>query len=325
MTSIGTGYDLSASQFSPDGRVFQIEYAGKAVENSGTAVAIRGKDGVVFAVEKIVTSKLYEKGANRRIFNIDTHIGMAAAGLVTDARQLASIARDEVRIFLTQQRIPPFSAGEQLPAGLRLLGADLSADPARVQLHARLHPLQQRPALRHHRHARLLDPGEGEDLHHRLTYSPSDTPINIDKLIAIDLFSYQGAELYCLEPSGVSYGYWGCAAGKAKSNAKTELEKINIQEKTCEELVKEAAKIIYMVHDEVKDKMFELELSWVGEFTAGVHKRVPDTVSWEIGRRIVVTEILCRFTRRQRSSLSRPWRRTVTTLTRICHELFTCD
>ena len=98
MTSIGTGYDLSASQFSPDGRVFQIEYAGKAVENSGTAVAIRGKDGVVFAVEKIVTSKLYEKGANRRIFNIDTHIGMAAAGLVTDARQLASIARDEVSL-----------------------------------------------------------------------------------------------------------------------------------------------------------------------------------------------------------------------------------
>ena len=97
-------------------------------------------------------------------------------------------------------------------------------------------------------------------------------------MIAIDLFSYQGAELYCLEPSGVSYGYWGCAAGKAKSNAKTELEKINIQEKTCEELVKEAAKIIYMVHDEVKDKMFELELSWVGEFTNGVHKRVPDNV-----------------------------------------------
>ena len=61
MSSIGTGYDLSASQFSPDGRVFQIEYANKAVENSGTAVGIRGKDGVVFAVEKIVTSKLYEK------------------------------------------------------------------------------------------------------------------------------------------------------------------------------------------------------------------------------------------------------------------------
>ena len=94
--------------------------------------------------------------------------------------------------------------------------------------------------------------------------------------------------MYCLEPSGVSYGYWGCAAGKAKSNAKTELEKINIQEKTCEELVKEAAKIIYMVHDEVKDKMFELELSWVGEFTNGVHKRVPDNVRLD---QVIITKI----------------------------------
>ena len=48
---------------------------------------------MVFACEKIVTSKLYEAGANRRITNIDTHVGMAAAGLVTDARQLAEIAR----------------------------------------------------------------------------------------------------------------------------------------------------------------------------------------------------------------------------------------
>ena len=43
-----------------------------------TAVAIRGKDGVVFAVEKLVQSKLYEKGANKRIFNIDRHVGMVS-------------------------------------------------------------------------------------------------------------------------------------------------------------------------------------------------------------------------------------------------------
>jgi 20S proteasome subunit alpha 7 len=35
---------------------------------------------------------------------------------------------------------------------------------------------------------------------------------------------------------------------------------------------------IYMVHDEVKDKSFELELSWVGEHTNGIHQRVPDDV-----------------------------------------------
>ena len=93
--------------------------------------------------------------------------------------------------------------------------------------------------------------------------------------------SMRRAELHCLVPSGTSYGYWGCAAGKAKSNAETELEKIKIREMTCTELVKEAAKIIYMVHDEVKDKMFELELSWVGEFTNGVHQKVPDIVHLE--------------------------------------------
>ncbi len=41
-----------------------------------TAVGIRCKDGVVFGVEKLVLSKLYEEGANKRIFNIDRHVGM---------------------------------------------------------------------------------------------------------------------------------------------------------------------------------------------------------------------------------------------------------
>merc|ERR1719208_429136 len=88
----------------------------------------------------------------------------------------------------------------------------------------------------------------------------------------------KGAELYCLDPSGISYGYWGCAAGKAKSNAKTEIEKLEMKYMLCKDLIKEAAKIIYLVHDEVKDKMFELELSWVTKETGGKHVRVPKDV-----------------------------------------------
>lgn len=99
MTSIGTGYDLYTSQFSPDGRVFQIDYAGKAVENSGTAIALKGKDGVVFAVEKIVDSKLYEKSANKRIFKIDRHIGMAVSGLLADGRALVDRAANEAASY----------------------------------------------------------------------------------------------------------------------------------------------------------------------------------------------------------------------------------
>lgn len=57
----------------------------------------------------------------------------------------------------------------------------------------------------------------------------------------------KGSELFCLEPSGVHFGYWGCTAGKASQAAKTEVEKLKTKEMSCKELLKEAAKIIYQV------------------------------------------------------------------------------
>lgn len=71
-----------------------------------TAVGIRGKDGVVLAVEKLVTSKLLEYGANKRIFNIDKHIGMCIAGLLADARAVVEIAREEAVNYRNQYRSP---------------------------------------------------------------------------------------------------------------------------------------------------------------------------------------------------------------------------
>jgi 20S proteasome subunit alpha 7 len=54
----------------------QVEYAVKAVENGGTAVGIRCKDGVVLALEKLVTSKLLKPGANKRIATVDRNMGI---------------------------------------------------------------------------------------------------------------------------------------------------------------------------------------------------------------------------------------------------------
>mmetsp|Transcript_25067 Transcript_25067/g.54743 ORF Transcript_25067/g.54743 Transcript_25067/m.54743 type:complete len:250 (+) Transcript_25067:87-836(+) len=95
MSSIGTGYDQSTTTFSPDGRVFQVEYASKAVDNSGTAIGVRCKDGVVMGVEKNKLSKMMVEGSNRRIFNVDKHSGMAISGLMADARQVVNHARKE--------------------------------------------------------------------------------------------------------------------------------------------------------------------------------------------------------------------------------------
>jgi len=95
MSATGAGYDLSTTTFSPDGRVFQVEYASKAVEKSGTAIGIRCKDGVVLGVEKTITSKMLVRSSNRRIHTVDLHAGLALSGLAADARQIVNRARYE--------------------------------------------------------------------------------------------------------------------------------------------------------------------------------------------------------------------------------------
>ena len=115
MSSIGTGYDQSTTTYSPDGRVFQIEYAAKAVDNSGTAVGIRCKDGVVMGVEKPKLSKMLVEGSNRRIFTVDKHSGMCVSGLMADARQVVTYAREEAAAYLVRASRPPYPDPLPLP------------------------------------------------------------------------------------------------------------------------------------------------------------------------------------------------------------------
>ena len=100
MSSIGTGYDQSTTTFSPDGRVFQVEYATKAVDISSTAVGIRCKDGVVMCVEKPKLSKMLVEGTNRRIMTVDKHSGICISGMIADARQIVNYGRREATGYL---------------------------------------------------------------------------------------------------------------------------------------------------------------------------------------------------------------------------------
>lgn len=99
MSSTGSGYDSSCGTFSPDGRIFQVEYAQKAVENSGTAIGIKCSDGIVIAVGKSQASKMLVAGSNRRIFGIDAHAGIAVTGYAADGRQLVNRAREEAQSY----------------------------------------------------------------------------------------------------------------------------------------------------------------------------------------------------------------------------------
>jgi len=228
MSATGAGYDLSPTTFSPDGRVFQVEYAGKAVEKSGTAIGVQCRDGVVMGVEKTIISKMLVKNSNRRIQAVDKHCGVAMCGLAADARQLVNKGREESKSYKSFY-------GTGIPG-------QVLAD--RLAGHVHMHTLYW--YLR---------------------------PFGASILVA----AYDNAPgLWMIEPSGVCYKYKGCAIGKGRAGAKTELEKIKFESITCKDAVYEIARILYALHDDVKDKPFELELSWVCDDSKRQHVLVPD-------------------------------------------------
>jgi proteasome alpha subunit len=90
-----TAYDRASTVFSPDGRLFQVEYAREAVKRGTTAVGLKYKDGVVLIIDKRISSKLVEAVSVEKIFRIEGHVGCATSGLVADARVLVDRARVE--------------------------------------------------------------------------------------------------------------------------------------------------------------------------------------------------------------------------------------
>lgn len=91
-------YDRAITVFSPDGRLFQVEYAREAVKRGTTAVGVRYKTGVALLVDKRVSSKLVVPASIEKIFAIDAHVGCATSGLVADARALVDRARVEAQM-----------------------------------------------------------------------------------------------------------------------------------------------------------------------------------------------------------------------------------
>ncbi|AGB16746.1 20S proteasome subunit (alpha or beta) [Halovivax ruber XH-70] len=86
-------YDRGQTIFSPDGRLYQVEYAREAVERGSPAVGVRVADGVVLAARKRRASPLLEPDSVAKLHRIDDHISIASAGHAADARQLVDRAR----------------------------------------------------------------------------------------------------------------------------------------------------------------------------------------------------------------------------------------
>ena len=87
------GYDRAITMFSPDGRLLQVEYAKKTVRQGSTAMAFVCKNGVLLVADKRIVDPLIIPEAIEKIWKIDEHIGVTAAGIVSDARVLIERAQ----------------------------------------------------------------------------------------------------------------------------------------------------------------------------------------------------------------------------------------
>ncbi|MEM4329641.1 MAG: archaeal proteasome endopeptidase complex subunit alpha [Candidatus Bilamarchaeaceae archaeon] len=90
-------YDRAITVFSPDGRLFQVEYAKEAVKRGATAIGVCSKESVVFVASKTIHSKLVVPDSLKKIFEVDNHIAVTASGLIADARRLVETARVEAQ------------------------------------------------------------------------------------------------------------------------------------------------------------------------------------------------------------------------------------
>ena len=118
---MSSGYDTSCTTLSQEGRIYQIEYATKKIDNSSTVLGIifndgvvlvsekikeSNNDGVVLVSEKIKESKAIVSGSNPTVYSVAKHIGMAICGLLPDGRNIVSRAKLEASTYYKNYGVP---------------------------------------------------------------------------------------------------------------------------------------------------------------------------------------------------------------------------
>lgn len=127
-------YDSRTTIFSPEGRLYQVEYALESISHAGTAIGIMVEDGIVLAAERKVTSTLLEQDTSiEKLYKLSDKITVAVAGLTADAEILINTARvhaqeylksynEEIPVEILVRRLSDIKQGYTQHGGLRPFG-----------------------------------------------------------------------------------------------------------------------------------------------------------------------------------------------------------
>lgn len=251
MTAVGSGYDVSCGSYSPDGKIFQIDYALKAVEQHGLCVGIRTSNGIALAVQKTVRDIL-EIDSALSFYQVEDHIVIAVAGLQPDGMVLVSKAREVAESYRSNYNCI-------VPTGV--LANSISGY---MQLYTHY--------------------GEVRPFGCSLLIAGHDSVASIDDPSTLKT-KYS---LYLLQPSGDVTNCFATAAGRHASQAKVELEnhmgpaerdnndRFNHLKRvhnsgglltgmTEEEAVLATAKVIWACHDHINDTDFTLHFAFISD------------------------------------------------------------
>ena len=131
-----TAYDRANTVYSPDGRLFQVEYAREAIKRGAMAVGVKYKNGVVLIAEKKIRNKLLETNITEKLYKIDDSIGCVVAGLIADGRVLVDYARLDAQInkITYNERIPVSILAKKICEFMRLHTQQAGLRPFGVSL-----------------------------------------------------------------------------------------------------------------------------------------------------------------------------------------------
>ncbi|EPZ33657.1 N-terminal nucleophile aminohydrolase [Rozella allomycis CSF55] len=100
-------YDSRTTTFSPEGRLYQVEYAMEAISHAGASIGILANDGIVLVAEKKVTSKLLDQSMSfEKIYKISSDVVACVAGITADANILINYARNQAQNYYSVYQEP---------------------------------------------------------------------------------------------------------------------------------------------------------------------------------------------------------------------------